>query len=150
MSRHGLIIAGQYANELPSFCGITEAKESLFASRNMALEQLLSISDVNSFLDFSPESLLKLEKWFFSSGQPSALPSGFSVEHAFGFYFGEVFVRHSNFQWVVEEYAFLNGRYEIGIQRGLLTIMLTKGRCPKTNGNKKMQSLFSEFKRYAP
>lgn len=150
MSRLGLIVAGQYSVDLPRFCGIAEAKESLFASRDLALQQMLSDSDLPVQLDFSPQSLMALEHWYFSSGQPNALSSGFSVPHLIGFYFGEIFVRCANFNWVVEEFTFSKGHYEIGIQRSLITIMLTKGKLPKSIGNKRMQSLLNEFKRYVP
>jgi hypothetical protein len=61
-----------------------------------------------------------------------------------------VLCREVNFSWVVQEYQFAKGRYEIGVQRPLLSIMLTKGRKLQLAGNKRMQSLWREFQRYAP
>jgi len=150
MSRYGLVVAGQYAQGLPAFRDIEEAKRSLFAARDRAIEEILSVPELVERLDFSPASLSALESWYFASQQPVSFPSGFSVAHAIGFYFGEVFVRSAGFTWVVDEFVFQPGRYEIGVRRPLVGIMLTKGKLPKTSGNKKMQSLLREFNRYAP
>jgi hypothetical protein len=65
------------------------------------------------------------------------------------FYLGEVLCRHAGFSWVVQEFAFEHGRYEVGVKRSLATIMLTRGRSPKASNNKRMQSIWSEYLRYA-
>jgi hypothetical protein len=149
MSRQGIITAGQYSVELPTFGSITEAKNSLFGSRDVGLRELLSVLQLQGLLDYTPESLKPLEKWFFTAGQPAALPTGYSVAHSIGFYLGEVYCRHAGFNWIVQEFSFAKGRFEIGVHRSLLSIMLTKGITPQSTGNKRMQSLWREFKQYA-
>ena len=96
------------------------------------------------------ESLKPLERWYFENGQPATTASGYSMPHAIAFYFGEVLCRTWQFRWLVQEYDFSKGHYEIGVQRQLLTIMLTKGRKLQAPGNKKMQSLWREVQKYAP
>jgi len=50
------------------------------------------------------------------------------------------------FKWVVEEFAFLAGRYEIGIGAPLFTVMLTGGSNLQSEpNNKRRQSLFRQF-----
>lgn len=149
MSRQGMIVAGQYAVELPTFGNLSQAEQSLFACRDAALVELLSVSELQRALDYSPESLKLLEQWFFASGEPVALPSGYSTAHAIGFYLGEVYHRHAGFKWAVQEFVYSPGRYEIGVSRTLMSIMLTKGRLPRAAGNQQRQSLWREFKKYA-
>ncbi|PKD40476.1 hypothetical protein CWO84_10070 [Methylomonas sp. Kb3] len=145
-----MIVAGQYAHDLPVFAGQGEAETALFAQRDMGLREIHTLSSLSSRLDYLPESLKALEQWFFENGQPSATPSGYSMAHAVGFYFGEVLCRTQQFHWVVQEFVFSKGHYEVGVQRPLLSIMLTKGKKLQPQGNKRMQSLWREFQRYAP
>ena len=145
-----MIVAGQYAHDLPTFSEHGEAEAALFAQRDMGLREIHTLSGLSSQLDYLPESLKTLERWFFENGQPAATPSGYSMPHAIGFYFGEVLCRTREFQWLVQEFVFAKGRYEVGVQRPLLAIMLTKGKELQPHGNKRMQSLWREFQRYAP
>jgi hypothetical protein len=145
-----MVAAGQYAQDLPVFSGYADAEKTLFVQRDTGLEELHTVSDLVANLDYSSESLKAVERWFFESGQPAITVAGYSVPHAIAFYFGEVLCREVNFSWVVQEYQFAKGRYEIGVQRPLLSIMLTKGRKLQLAGNKRMQSLWREFQRYAP
>ena len=150
MSRYGLIIAGQYAQELPTFASHSEAEEALFVQRDAGLQELHAEKGLDTKLDYSRESLKALERWYFENGQPATTVAGYSMPHAIAFYFGEVLCRTWNFRWSVQEFAFSKGRYEIGVQRPLLAIMLTKGRKLQVAGNKQMQSLWRESQRYAP
>jgi len=150
MSRHGMIVAGQYAQDLPEFSGHRDAEEALFAQRDTGLKELHSVNGLAENLDYSSESLKFLERWFFENGQPATTASGYSIPHAIAFYFGEVLCRTRQFRWVVQEFVFAKGRYEIGVQRPLLAIMLTKGKQLQAAGNKRMQSLWREYQRYAP
>ncbi len=150
MSRYGMVVAGQYAQDLPVFSGHADAEKTLFVQRDTGLEELNTVSDLAANLDYSPGSLKAVERWFFESGQPATTAAGYSVPHAIAFYFGEVLCRTGSFHWVVQEFPFAKGRYEIGVQRPLLSIMLTKGRKLQTAGNKRMQSLWREFQSYAP
>ena len=144
-----MVVAGQYAQDLPVFSGHADAQRTLSVQRDTGLEELQTVSNLAAHLDYSSESLKVVERWFFENGQPATTAAGYSVPHAIAFYFGEVLCRVGNFSWVVQEFSFAKGRYEIGVQRPLLTIMLTKGKKLQTAGNKRMQSLWREVQRYA-
>ena len=150
MSHRGIIAAKQYADDLPVFDNFEVAHECLMSAQRETLNALLQEHGVELNLDFSVESLKRLEKWFLESGSPEAGCNGYSIPHAIGFYFGEILCRRSGFGWVVEEFPFQRGRFEIGVKRPLLTIMLTKGKRPGIAGNKRMQSLWRECSGYAP
>lgn len=149
MSREGMKAAVHYGSELPEFSSHAEAEAALCALRNSTLSALISDLGQAISLDFSGESLKRLEAWFIENGSPETIRTGYSLPHAIGFYFGEVLCKTSNFSWVVEELPFQRGRYEIGVKRPLLSIMLTKGKRPSISGNKRMQSLWREWKSYA-
>lgn len=97
--------------------------------------------------DFSLESLKRLENWYFNADKPQEV-SGVSVPLGLGFYLGEVMCRNGNYKWVVNEFVFKKGTYEIGITRGLVTIMLTSGRIPEVTNNKRRQSLFRYVRKW--
>ena len=142
-----MVAAGQFAKDLPKFEGLAQAERVLLAARDRGLVELRNGADLA--LDFTAESLDTLERWFFESGQPKTIASGYSAAHAVGFYFGETLCRAAGFHWVVEEFPFSPGRFEIGVSRGLATVMLTKGLLPEAQNNQRMRSLSRAFKRYA-
>jgi len=149
VSRYGMIVAGQYGEELPAFADPGVAEVALSAQRDTGLQELRKIEALAAELDYSAESLKTVERWFFENGQPASTTAGYSMSHAIGFYFGEVLCRVCGFGWVVQEFPLLKYRYEIGVQRGCLTVMLTKGRIPRAAGNKRMTSLWRECQNYA-
>jgi hypothetical protein len=149
MSRPGVIAAQEYAEGLASFESPEAAHEQLLAALGATVSALLREQGVPLGLDFSPESLRRLERWFLESGCPETGDAGYSIPHAIGFYFGEILCRTSGFRWVVDEHPLGDGRYEIGIRRPLLSIMLTKGRRPVRVGNERMHSLWREWDVYA-
>jgi len=149
VSRYGLIVAGQYGEALPAFADAGAAKMALTAQRDTGLQELRKVKALTADLDYSAESLKTVERWFLENGQPASTAAGYSMPHAIGFYFGEVLCRVGGFGWVIQEFPFLKGRYEIGVQRGGLAIMLTKGRIPSAVGNKRMASLWREYQKYA-
>ena len=148
VSRAGMIVAGQYAHELPTFSDSAEAEEILFAQRDAGLQELHITTGLAEKLDYSADSLKVLERWFFENNQPTATDAGFSISHAIAFYYGEVLCRKGGFLCVVQAFPFANGRYEIGVQRPLLIVMLTRGKQLQAAGNKRMQSLWREFQTY--
>jgi hypothetical protein len=150
MSKQGVAVAESLGKRLPSFAGSAEAETSLYAKRDRAFTELSDVSALEGQLDYSPESLDRLEQWFFSNGQPERLQTGFNVADAIGFYVGEVYCRNAGFSWVVREFVFMRGRYEIGVSRGSLTVMLTTGIVPPTTNNKRMRYLRRTFDRYRP
>jgi len=123
MSRQGIIAARTYAEDLPSFESLEVAREQLLVAQKETLSELLREHGVSLNLDFSPESLKRLEKWYSESGSPEAGDSGYSIPHAIGFYFGEILCRTSGFSWVVEEFPFQRGKYGIGVKRPLLDVV---------------------------
>jgi predicted small secreted protein len=143
----GLIAALQHSLMLPSFANREEAEIALFELRDSCLRALLEVTDIAPQLDFSPQSLIPLERWFFEAGEPESLPSGAATKLALGFYLGEVFCRHAGFTWVVYEFPFVRGKYEIGVERGLFAMMLMRGRRPVRENNVRMQSLFREYRK---
>ena len=66
-------------------------------------------------------------------------------------YFGEVVVRNSdNAKWVVEEYAFVEGKYELMVNKGLLSMSIDN-KCNnwfKEPCNKKQNLFFRQYNRY--
>lgn len=143
-------MAHQFAQGLPEFPELSAAKEALLAWRDKGLQELHLLSGLAPLLDYSPETLKSLESWFFENGQPTTTESGYSVAHAIAFYFGEALCRNRQFHWVIQEFAFIKGRYEIGVERQRFAIMLTKGKHLQLAGNKRMQSLWREYQRCAP
>ena len=150
MSREPIKAALQYGEELPAFLSVSEAEKTLLQLRDSTLQAFLDEHSLSLGLDFSPESLKSLEKWYFEAGCPKVGVGNYSIPHAIGFYFGETLCRSAGFSWIVQEFPFIKGRFEVGVNRRLGTIMLTKGKTPPVEGNKRMQSLWREFKKYAP
>jgi hypothetical protein len=139
----------QFGLELPPFENVESARLALLARRDTGLRELQGLAELDGVLDYSPESLKTLEKWYFDSSQPSTTATGYPIANAIAFYLGEVFCRHAGFDWVVEEYAFVKGRYEIGVRRSRMTLMLGGGRTPSLNKNKQRRSLLREFEKYS-
>jgi len=98
MSQYGMLVACQFAQDLPEFPEQSDAKEALLAWRDKGLQELSLLSGLAALLDYSPESLKSLESWFFENGQPAATESGYAIAHAVAFYLGEVFCRSGQFQ----------------------------------------------------
>ena len=156
MSLFGLKVAKQFGGKLPSFKSQNEAEAFLFQQRDERLQLLLeSAKNTNIFAtDFSQESLKNLESWYFalweSSGFDKLRITREEFESCMASYFGEVVVRnHSDAKWVVQEFAFQNGRYEIGVQRRLGTVMLSRFTDHyKQPNNKRRQNLFKMYQKY--
>jgi hypothetical protein len=144
MSRQGMVVAKEYGAQLPLFATLSDAKAKLFDQRDATL-QAFAPEIASLGLDFSPASLKILEGWYVSNGSPLAGASGYSLPHAIGFYFGEVLCRSAGFAWIVEEFAFQRERYEIGVRKALTSIMLTRGKRPVIEGNKRRQTLWREY-----
>lgn len=149
MFRKSLKVAQDYGQELPAFDSLADAERALYAIRDAALHSFVDHAQKTLPLDFSVGSLIFLEQWFFDSGEPDftsdQLPFGLGI----GYYFGEVLHRQADFSWVVQEFPFKLGHYGLGVERELVTIMLSKGIRPQRAGNMTMRSLTREFKKYA-
>jgi hypothetical protein len=145
-----MIAAKSHGEELPTFANALVASESLTTYKNETLSAL--VGEVFHGVEpiFTPTGLKEVEAWYFNSSCPAVGKEGFSVPHGIGFFFGEVLCRSAGFSWVVQEYAFRPGCYEIGVNKRLLYIMLTKGKRPTLDRNTHKNSLFREYNRYAP
>ncbi|MEO8201672.1 MAG: hypothetical protein ABI679_14180 [Gemmatimonadota bacterium] len=145
-----------YEKHLPEFGTLDEARTQLFVRRDQLLERLSRVDATAAIgLDTTPESLKRLEAWYFT-----LLPDNHfaeagldrdTLEAAIPQYLGAVVVHNlPAFSWLVAEYAFAPGRYEIGITRGLYTVMLTApADLSARASNQRHQSLWREYKKCA-
>jgi hypothetical protein len=105
-------------------------------------------------LDFSPDSLKKIESWYFNlyekSGFKNLGTDRNSFEEYIATYFGEVVVRNvPGSAWIVQEFAFVKGKYEFGVQRGLGIVMLGGFQdLFKWPNNKKRESIFRMYRQF--
>jgi len=148
MSRQGLIAAHKHATILPAFSDLAEARSVLLQRKEAVLATFVASRKAEIGLDFSPESLKRLEAWYFRSGMPDSV-ADVSVSSAIGFYFGEVLVRNAAFEWVVEAFPFEPARFTIGVAKCRYGLMLTAGMLPSRQGNKRQQSLWRQWRRIA-
>ncbi|HYW04532.1 MAG TPA: hypothetical protein VFA86_11390 [Gammaproteobacteria bacterium] len=148
MAGQGTNTAVASGTQLPEFSCQQEAEAALFAWRDEALVALLA--DVGAVLkfDFSGKSLKRLEAWFLGNGRPEFAAAGCSVPHAIGFYLGQIFRRTGGFAWMVQESPSMPRRYEIGVKRPHLAIMLTRGERPSPHDSARKHALWRRWKRY--
>src|SRR5262245_9967855 len=138
----------EHGRHLPSFRNVDEATAALYGSRDATIASFLLACGQELRLDYSPESLKRIEIWYFQQGCPDR-HQGFSVARAITLYLGEVLCRKAGFEWIVSSYAFDPTKYEIGVTRGCETKMLSGSWRPPHQGNKRQQSLWREWKRSA-
>jgi hypothetical protein len=151
-----MIAAAEYGARLPKFGSLGEAEATLYRERDLLLVELAQFAQRSDFdCSFQPESLKALERWYFRLLDLDAFRVPSMPQHQFerciAVYFGEILVRSSPpFEWFVSEYAFTPGRYELGIRRPLLELMLSGPKPPDARErNKRMQSLWRDYRRYA-
>ena len=156
MSSAGRRAAEHHGRTLSRYDSQEEAERVLFAHRDHLLDQLRAIVPASGpfRFDLTPESLKALEQWYFNLHERGAFneagidPETF--ERCIAMYFGEVIVKnHSLFTWVVREFVFMPGTYEIGVDRGNLAVMLSRfsdvHARPK---NKRRDSIWREYRRW--
>jgi hypothetical protein len=158
MSRAGREAAAEHALGLPEFPSLEAAQVALFAERDRLLGLCSRLGQAsNEFrCDFQPDSLKSLERWYFElvdrRGFSALGVSREEFERCIGVYLGEVLVRNSSspFSWFVREFAFSPGRYELGVQRPKLAVMLSGPMVPEPlERNRRQESLWRRYKRYA-
>ena len=133
MSKFRLRIAHLFGRRLPGFGSQAEAERALLAQRDRALAALETATGQASgcfVADYTSESLKALEAWYFElherRGFPALGTTREEFEHWMAFYYGMTASRnHPEVAWVVSEFAFEPGRYEVGVRKGLVTEMLT-------------------------
>jgi hypothetical protein len=148
-----MVAALDHSQTLPEFRSVAEAQTALFGERDRRLAALAEFAcRTGGFcLTYEPESLKGLEAWYFrlleGGGFPESTPGQDDFEQYIAAYYGEVLVRSTPFEWFVEECVFRPGRYEIGVRRPLVSVMLTGPKAPEPRDrNKRMQSLWREYR----
>ena len=156
MSRAGREAAQRHGDDLPRFASYDEAERSLFECRDRSLGLLraAAVSSEGFRCDFTAESLKALERWYFGllveNGFASVGLTRSIMEQAMSFYLGQVLTEASGFEWVVQEYAFKPGAFEIGVRRGLVTMMLTRpSELAARPNNKRRDSLWRMYRKLA-
>jgi hypothetical protein len=155
MSFRGLQFAREYGVRLPSFSSLAKAETALFSLRDTRLARIhaWAASSGRFLADGTPTSLNSVEAWYFEVAPTSRKAVGVTkddLDAAIGAYFGHVLVESAGFEWMVEEDPFVPGHFEMGVRKGLFTLMLTRGPSPDPlERNKRKQSLFRLYKRYA-
>jgi len=156
MTRYGHEVALEHAESLPSFESLAEAERSLFQLRNHLRDEIERLSrECNVILDFSPDSLKALEKWYFDLCRSDDFArlglTQEEFERCMGFYNGFVYTENDpEFTWIVKESPFKAGKFEIGVTKGLFTKMIGRvSHLQKLKNNKRMQSMFREYKQYS-
>jgi hypothetical protein len=122
MGSYGRKIAVEYGETLPEFANLKEAKPALMKLKKKYVEKLNAAvqSSTGVALDYSPDSLVRLEAWYFEQvSKKRKKPSPQELAEWCAFYFGEVVVKTiPDTKWVVESYAFSPGHYTIGVSQG--------------------------------
>lgn len=155
MTKLGLKVAIAHAQQLPIFTSLEDAQQSLFDMRDKIYRVICSIEKQHCLgLDFSPESLKTIEKLYFELLKLDTFDavglSQESLEFVLGYYMAFTCVQNNReFKWVVEESPFSAGKYEIGIQKHLFTMMVGPIKhLPKVRNNKLRESRFRDYKQY--
>lgn len=157
MSKYGMKIAFEYGKKLKKFHDISKAEDYFFSYKDNLLKKLESFSAQNSYFlpDYTVESLKKIEKWYFDLYEKGKFHKfGFTrnkFERIMSVYFGEVAVKNNNdAKWLVEEYAFLQNRYQLLVNREGLN-MAVVNLCHdlyKEENNKRKNLLFRTYNKY--
>ena len=133
MSWLGLKVAKLFGQRLPAFSSRAEAEAHLFSERDERLRCITELATSSGVFaaDFTPDSLKHLERWYFhlcdTDGFRLLGISREEFECCMASYFCELAVRNcSDAKWEVREFDFEPGKFEIGIQRGLLHLMLRR------------------------
>lgn len=155
MSRPGLATARRTDRRLPQFPSKRAARSALFAARDRQLVRLQAWAALagETGLNATPESLKRLEAWYFrlvaGRGFRALGTSREEFEDSLAVYFGRVVVAtHGDARWVVAESPFVPGRFSLGVERGLCTWLgdfRDLFRAPK---NKSRTRLFRDYRKY--
>jgi hypothetical protein len=148
MPTFGRGVVENHGNSLPTSASLDEARSALMTQKDTALDRLLNDHGTALNLDFSFESLKRLERWFIPLISPEKTKTS-SFPQAIAYYFGQVMCASAGFEWTVQEFAFQTDRYEIGVQKGLASIMLSRGWDFPVGRNARMDSLIRAAKKYA-
>ena len=119
MSKYSLNIAIKYGETLREFSNKSEAENYFISYKDNLLNRLKAISIQTSafFLDYTIESLKKLEKWYFDLYEKQSFEQVGLTQEEFesmmSVYWGEVVIKNNeDAKWVVMEYPFSQKKYE--------------------------------------
>jgi len=148
-------IATRHGEQLMAYPNQAEAEAAWFSFRDDHLARLQKAAAKQTVFipNYQAESLKQLERWYFelyagNSFQTLEL-SREDFEICMAMYFGETSVRSANARWVVKDYFLGAGKYELGICKGSITMML-RGFSDhyRQANNKRQQSLFRMYRKY--
>ena len=143
----------------PRFKNKKEAEKYFLDYKSTYLEYLRTISKNSEMfeMDFTPDSLKRLELWYFYLKENGK----FSEENidesklliSISIYYGEILRRNTKkWKWVIDEYPFVKNTYDLFVGRlphmGIMIQLNRKWAFYKID-NKRKQSLWREYKRYA-
>ena len=158
MSKAGLKVAIEFGAGLKSFKDISEAEEYYFSYIDALLECFSQIcNDENDFfeMDFSVDSLKTIEKWYFHLCENNGFATLDVIQEDFekmmGVYYGEVARKNNeDVKWIVEEYPFVEKKYELLINKGLLSVNVLNicNDLDNRPSNKRRNFLAREYKHY--
>ena len=147
----------EYGDILRSFKDLSEAEDFFYTYKDIILKNLESISLRNALFtaDYSVDSLTKIEKWYFDLYEKKEFYKIGITQETFekmmGVYYGEVAVRNNaEARWVVREFPFSKGKYELLIKKGLMSMSVIE-KCSNlctSQGNKRKNHLFRDYNKY--
>lgn len=153
MTRAGMRIALQSAQQLPAFGDQQAAEAELLAFRDKRLRNLENAAATSDRFkaEYTPESLKMLERWYFELLEGDGFAAldipQIEFEECLAMYFLETAVRQGGVRWTVDENAFVPGRYEIGVTRPLFTMYADRfSHLPRLRQNKRRQAMCRQFK----
>ena len=157
MSEHSLIIALKYSEKLKEFDDIAQAEKYFISYKDELLNRLEAISgQLDGFSpDYTIESLKDIEKLYFPLYRNNTfgklLLSQKQFESIMSVYWGEVVIKNNaDAKWLIEEFAFSQGKYELLVNKGLCNISIFDmfQDLYKRQDNKRQNLLFREYNRY--
>lgn len=156
MGRAGMRAAEDHGKVLPRYGSQEDAERALFAQRDRLLDRLRAVAPASGAFRFdsTPQSLKAMEQWYFELHEGGAFDKlgvdRETFERCMAMYFGEVIVRnHATFNWVVREFVFAPGTYEIGVDRGSVAVMLSRFHDVHVRPNNKTRaSIWREYRRW--
>lgn len=153
MSHRGVEIAEQQGQYLPSFSSLEEARSFLFHERDTRLATLrtLAARSKGFAADDTSGSLKQLEEWYNqlveTDGFPSLGVTRSDFEGMMASYFCHVAVTNCpNAKWRIQEYPFVKGKYEIGVELLAMRYMVHSFRDRYLKA--KARSLLKEYQHY--
>ncbi len=161
MSRQGHKLAIQIGLPLPVHKTKEEAERHYFSFRDKALKEIekLAIKYPVYDLDFSPESLKRIELLYFDLLEQKVYSKhiffGLTItrmEQMLAVYYGQVYVQNTAFIWVAKEFGYIEDRYYLAVQsqnKGLTLECSSFSDHFNMNDNKRKQYIYREYKKYS-